>query len=97
MCVYSIQFIAIAVAEKISALEIEQFFAERAKSTDLDTFREILVHSGGEASSTLFRLILHSQSPPKRAQARHSAQGIAHSLAKRCNAALARLGGSLRA
>jgi len=33
--------------------------------------------------------------PPKRVTARHSAQGI-HSLAKRCNTALARLGGSLR-
>jgi len=29
---------------------------------------------------------------PKRAKARHSAQGIADSLAKRCNAAWARLG-----
>jgi len=43
------QFIAIAVAEKISTLETEQFFAERAEGADLDTFREILVRSGGEA------------------------------------------------
>jgi len=43
------QFIAIAVAEKIPTLETEQFFAERAEGADLDTFREILVRSGGEA------------------------------------------------
>jgi len=49
-------------------------------------------------ASTPFHLILRSQSPSKRAQARHSAQGItAVSIAKRCNAAWARLGGSLRA
>jgi len=45
-----------------------------------------------------FLLILHFQSTPKRAKARHSAQGIAHYLAKRYNAALApRLGDSHRA
>jgi len=43
------QFIVIAVAEKISALETEQFFAERAKGSNLDTLREILFRSGGEA------------------------------------------------
>lgn len=43
------QFIAIAVAEKISALETERFFAERAKGADLATFQEILFRSGGEA------------------------------------------------
>jgi len=32
------QFIAIAVAEKISALETEEFFAERAKDADPDAF-----------------------------------------------------------
>jgi len=46
------QFIAIAVAEKISALETEQFFAERAAGADLDTFREILFRSGGETPGT---------------------------------------------
>jgi len=30
------QFIAIAVAEKISALETEEFFAERARDADPD-------------------------------------------------------------
>ncbi len=43
------QFIAMAVAEKISALETEQFFAERAKKADLGAFRAILFRSGGEA------------------------------------------------
>ncbi|MDR3174931.1 MAG: Arc family DNA-binding protein [Desulfovibrio sp.] len=42
------QFIAIAVAEKISALKTEEFFAERTKGVDLDAFRAILFRSGGE-------------------------------------------------
>lgn len=42
------QFISIAVAEKISVLETEQFFIERAKQTDMDAFRKILFRSGGE-------------------------------------------------
>ena len=42
------QFIAIAVAEKISALETEQFFIERAKGADLDAFRAILFRPGGK-------------------------------------------------
>lgn len=47
------QFIAIAVAEKISALETEQFFADRAKNADLKAFREILFRTGGEKPSSL--------------------------------------------
>ncbi|MEA3302816.1 MAG: Arc family DNA-binding protein [Pseudomonadota bacterium] len=43
------QFIAIAVAEKVSALETEEFFIERAKQADLDTFKGILFRPGGEA------------------------------------------------
>jgi len=42
------QFIAIAVAEKISALETEEFFAERAKDAELGAFRTILFRPGGE-------------------------------------------------
>jgi len=42
------QFIAMAVAEKISALEVEQFFAERAKGADLDAVRALLFRPGGE-------------------------------------------------
>jgi len=42
------QFIAIAVAEKISALETGQFFLERAKGADLEAFRTILFRPGGE-------------------------------------------------
>ena len=42
------QFIAIAVAEKISALETERFFAERAKQVDMEEFRAILLRPGGE-------------------------------------------------
>jgi len=42
------QFIAIAVAEKISALETEEFFAKRAKNADLEAFRAIIFRPGGE-------------------------------------------------
>ncbi|HXK56084.1 MAG: toxin-antitoxin system HicB family antitoxin [Gammaproteobacteria bacterium] len=42
------QFIAMAVAEKISALETAQFFTERAKGADLDAFRAILFRRDGE-------------------------------------------------
>lgn len=42
------QFIAMAVAEKISALETAQFFTERAKGADLDAFRAILLRRDGE-------------------------------------------------
>ena len=42
------QFIALAVAEKISALETADLFAERAKGVNLDEFRAILFRQGGE-------------------------------------------------
>jgi hypothetical protein len=42
------QFIAIAVAEKISVLETEQLFVERAKQANLDAFRDLLFRQGGE-------------------------------------------------
>ncbi len=44
--------------------------------------------------SALFCIFL---SPPECAKARHGAQGIAHSIARRCNAALVRLGDSFLA
>ena len=46
------QFIAIAVAEKISALETERFFVERAKQADMEEFRAILLRPGGEVPRT---------------------------------------------
>ena len=46
------QFIAIAVAEKISALETERFFAERAKQAGMAEFRAILFRPGGEPPRT---------------------------------------------
>ncbi|MFZ5571692.1 MAG: toxin-antitoxin system HicB family antitoxin [Thermodesulfobacteriota bacterium] len=42
------QFIAIAVAEKISALETGKYVIERAKQADLDAFRKLLQRTGGE-------------------------------------------------
>ena len=46
------QFIAIAVAEKISAMETERFFSERAQKADMEAFREILFRPGGEPPRT---------------------------------------------
>jgi hypothetical protein len=46
------QFIAIAVAEKISALETERFFVERAKQAGMEAFRAILFRPGGEPPRT---------------------------------------------
>ncbi len=42
------QFITIAVAEKISVLETEQYFRNRMKDADMDAFRSLLFRSGGE-------------------------------------------------
>ena len=42
------QFITIAVAEKISVLETEKFFASRMKEADADAFRSLLFRTGGE-------------------------------------------------
>lgn len=46
------QFIAIAVAEKISALETERFFVERTKQAGMEAFRAILFRPGGEPPRT---------------------------------------------
>ena len=46
------QFIAIAVAEKISALETEEFFSQRMEDADLEAFKAILFRSGGESPRT---------------------------------------------
>ena len=46
------QFIAIAVAEKISALETQRFFAERAKQADMEAFQAILFRPGGDPPRT---------------------------------------------
>jgi uncharacterized protein (DUF1778 family) len=41
------QFLVIAAAEKISAMETERFFAERSKRADRAAFRRILNRKGG--------------------------------------------------
>lgn len=41
------QFIAMAVAEKVSALETERFFMERARGADLEALRDLLRRPGG--------------------------------------------------
>ncbi|MBV7332076.1 toxin-antitoxin system HicB family antitoxin [Chloroflexi bacterium TSY] len=42
------QFIMLAVAEKLSAMETAHFFAERRERVDMVRFRQILNRSGGE-------------------------------------------------
>lgn len=42
------QLIAIAVAEKISALETTEFFARRAAGADMAAFRQFMNRKGGE-------------------------------------------------
>ena len=42
------QFITIAVAEKISVLETEQFFLNEMNEADMNAFRALLFRSGGE-------------------------------------------------
>jgi hypothetical protein len=43
------QFITLAVAEKLAALDTIRFFEERSSRADLDRFRQILNRAGGEA------------------------------------------------
>jgi len=82
---------------QVSHLTVAFTHAINLESDDRDWINESEIKNIVATVSTPFHLILRSQSPPKRAKARHSAQGIVDSLAKRCNIALARLGGSLRA
>ncbi|MBO9499369.1 MAG: pilus assembly protein HicB [Novosphingobium sp.] len=42
------QFIATAVAEKLSALETAEFFEERARRADLDLFDRVMSRESGE-------------------------------------------------
>lgn len=43
------QFLVVAAAEKIAAMETERFFAERKSRADRKAFRRILNRKGGEA------------------------------------------------
>jgi len=42
------QFMVVAVAEKLSAMQTETFFAERRARADMDEFWRILNREGGE-------------------------------------------------
>lgn len=42
------QFVATAVAEKLSAMNTAAFFTERKQRADFDLFRAILTRQGGE-------------------------------------------------
>ena len=43
------QFLVVAAAEKIAAMQTEEFFLERRNRADRDAFRRILNRVGGEA------------------------------------------------
>jgi hypothetical protein len=43
------QFVVLAVAEKLAAMQTETFFAERRSRADREAFRRILNRAGGEA------------------------------------------------
>lgn len=45
------QFLVVAAAEKIAAMQTEEFFLERRKRSDREAFRRILNRKGGEAPS----------------------------------------------
>ena len=42
------QFVATAVAEKLTAMRTAAFFAERKERADLEAFRSILTRKGGQ-------------------------------------------------
>jgi hypothetical protein len=42
------QFLVVAAAEKIAAMQTEEFFLERRNRVDRDAFRRILNRKGGE-------------------------------------------------
>ncbi len=43
------QFLVVAAAEKIAAMQTEEFFMERRNRADRETFRRILDREGGSA------------------------------------------------
>jgi len=43
------QFLVVAAAEKIAAMQTEEFFLERRNRADREAFRRILNREGGEA------------------------------------------------
>jgi len=43
------QFLVVAAAEKIAAMQTEEFFLERRNHADREAFRRILNRTGGEA------------------------------------------------
>jgi len=45
------QFLVVAAAEKIAAMQTEEFFLERRRRGDREAFRRILNRQGGEAPS----------------------------------------------
>ena len=50
------QFVTVAVAEKLSAMRTERFFAERRAGADVETARRILFRDGGQPPAPEDRL-----------------------------------------
>jgi hypothetical protein len=46
------QFLVVAAAEKIAAMQTEEFFLERRNRADREAFRRILNRKGGESPRT---------------------------------------------
>lgn len=50
------QFVTVAVAEKLSAMRTERFFAERRAGADIEAARRILFRDGGQPPAPEDRL-----------------------------------------
>ncbi len=50
------QFVTVAVAEKLSAIRTERFFAERRAGADIEAARHILFRDGGQSPAPEDRL-----------------------------------------
>ncbi len=63
-------FITVAIAEKLSAMETVRFFEERQSRADMDAFYRILTRTGGEPPRpgdempTISECLAHSLAPP---------------------------------
>lgn len=61
------QFVSTAVAEKVSALNTAEFFAERRGRADFEAFDRIMNRGGGEAPREGDELAEESEAPTGRA------------------------------
>ncbi len=59
------QFLVVAAAEKIAAMQTEEFFMDRRKRADREAFRRILNREGGEAPRPDDQWIAGESEPPQ--------------------------------